>query len=100
MKPVVFHDAAQAELDAAIAYYETKKAGLGLELLVEVEQVTIQIQSHPRAGSPYKSTQYRYVLVRRFPYVLYYLDCDDLIWIVAVMHAKRRPDYWRRRKVP
>jgi hypothetical protein len=36
-------------------------------------------------------------LARGFPYVVVYLDEPERVWIVAVMHAKRRPGYWRER---
>jgi toxin ParE1/3/4 len=32
-----------------------------------------------------------------FPYAIIFLDQPDRIWIVAVMHMKREPGYWRRR---
>jgi hypothetical protein len=32
-----------------------------------------------------------------FPYALIYLEQPDRVWIVAVMHFKRRPGYWRGR---
>jgi len=35
--------------------------------------------------------------VHRFPYaVLYRVDPDEIV-VVAVMHQRRRPDYWRSR---
>jgi hypothetical protein len=34
---------------------------------------------------------------RDFPYAVIFLDQLDRIWIVAVMHMKRRPGYWRER---
>jgi len=32
-----------------------------------------------------------------YPYSLVYLEQGDRVWIVAVMHAKRQPDYWKTR---
>lgn len=39
MKPVIIHSEAIEELDAAVAYYEDQKAGLGLDFLVEYEAI-------------------------------------------------------------
>jgi hypothetical protein len=36
-------------------------------------------------------------LSREFPYSVVYLEQLDCVWIVAVMHAKRKPGYWRER---
>jgi hypothetical protein len=35
--------------------------------------------------------------VRSFPYAFIYLDQPDRVWIVATMHMKREPGYWRQR---
>lgn len=99
MKPIIIHSEARAELDEAIGYYEQRQAGLGLDLQGEVEQAIGHIQQTPGMGVPYKRTDYRYSLVRRFPYVIYYMELPDVIWVAAIAHGKRRPGYWRRRKV-
>lgn len=98
MKPVVIHTKAKAELDAAIGYYEKRKPGLGVDLRLEVEKAVSKVQQNPNIRSPYKATAFRYWVLRRFPYVIYYRELDDCIWVVAIAHGKRRPDYWYRRK--
>ena len=32
-----------------------------------------------------------------FPYAVIYVEKPDSVWIVAVMHTKRQPGYWRER---
>jgi len=39
----------------------------------------------------------RRVAVGRFPYGIVYIVLDDLLWIVALAHSRRRPGYWRDR---
>ncbi|MGH7979137.1 MAG: hypothetical protein ACREE6_07155 [Limisphaerales bacterium] len=39
----------------------------------------------------------RRALAHKFPYSVVYLEEPDRVWIVAVMHAKQRPGYWRER---
>ena len=99
MKPIIIHSEARAELDEAVGYYERRQAGLGLDLQGEVEQVFEGIQRNPGLGAPYKRTEFRYSVVRRFPYVIYYMELDAVIWVAAIAHGKRRPGYWRRRKL-
>ena len=43
----------------------------------------------PRAG----------ISVAIFPYAVVFMEKPEHIWIVAVMHMKRRPGYWRERLV-
>ena len=99
MKPVIVHGEASAELDEAVAYYEQQQPGLGLRLLSDVQRTVTRIQLNPQLGTPYKETAFRRALVRRFPYVVFYADLENAVWVIAVTHAKRRPDYWRQRHV-
>ena len=99
MKPVIIHSQARAELDEAIAFYEQQRVGLGLDLQTAVERAIGRIQQSPQLGAPYKATEFRYYVIRRFPYILFYAELAEAIWIVAITHGKRRPDYWRRRQV-
>ncbi|MBV9123258.1 MAG: type II toxin-antitoxin system RelE/ParE family toxin [Planctomycetes bacterium] len=99
MKPVVIHRLARAELDEAMAFYERQQRGLGLDLQTEIQQAITHIQANPGLGSPYKATDFRYWVLRRFPYVLYYADLEDALWVVAIAHGSRRPDYWKRRRL-
>ena len=97
MKAVIVDAEARAELDGAMEWYDHRQQGLGLELLHEVEAAINRIGSDPKIGARYRNTAYHFYRVKRFPYVLYYLDLPDTIWIAAIAHERRRPGYWRRR---
>jgi toxin ParE1/3/4 len=99
VKRITIHSKARKELSREIGYYERQKRGLGLDFLAEVEEAIFRIQADPWIGSPYKETEFRYMLVQRFPYVLYYADLPEGVWVVAIAHGRRRPGYWRRRKL-
>ena len=92
------HSEAEDELDEGIVFYEARRDGLGLEFLSEVEDVFARIQENPALGSPYKSTTFRFLLIHRFPYVVFYAEKREFIWVVAIAHGRRRPGYWKRRK--
>ena len=97
MKPVHFHREAEAELRAAIAYYDEQRQGLGAEFRDEVEQAVDQIARMPQAFSPYGHEGLRKYVIRRFPYAIFYLELDDTIWVAAVANQRRRPGYWAHR---
>ncbi len=88
-----FNELAEAELDDAIAYYETEQVGLGTAFLDEVRRLTAAIVEYPDAGAIILGTVRRR-LCSRFPYALLYEVHADQIRILAVMHLKRRPHYW------
>lgn len=80
----------------AARFYEQRRAGLGFDFLAEVERSIARMREYPEAGRPIRGGTRRRLL-RRFPYgLLYRLDADEIV-IVAVMHLRRRPDYWRNR---
>ena len=96
MKRVRFHPDAEAELIAAGQFYEAQTPGLGLEFIAEVRRVARPVAAHPEIGHRF-ARRLRRVLVRRFPYGLLYRAEPRAILIVAVMHLRRRPGYWKSR---
>ncbi|MGF1676284.1 MAG: type II toxin-antitoxin system RelE/ParE family toxin [Rivularia sp. (in: cyanobacteria)] len=99
MKFIVIHTEARKELDAAIAYYEAQKVGLGLDLLSEVEKVILKIQQNPNLGTPHKIKEIRRYVIQRFPYQIFYTELEEVIWIIAIAHSKRKPNYWKLRNL-
>lgn len=98
MKPVVIHSAARAELDEAMAFYESRASGLGIDLQSKVEAAVAKIQESPEMWPPHKRSGFRKYFVERFPFMVFYMELVDCIWVAAIAHGSRRPDYWRRRR--
>ena len=96
MKPHVFHPAADEEYTQAVQYYAAKKPELGVQLYDEIERLIQEIRRQPDRFFRF-SPPARRALARKFPYSVVYLDEPDRVWILAVMHAKRQPGYWRER---
>lgn len=94
---VVFHEAAETELNDAAAYYEAENPGLGLAFIDEIEAVLHAIEANPHA-SPRRSGRVRRRPLVQFPYSVLYSFDGTAIRILAVAHQRRRPYYWRRRK--
>jgi len=91
-----FHPEAEAEFVQAIDYYEECEAGLGYDFAVEVYSAIERIMAHPKAW-PILEEDMRRSLVRRFPFGIIYAAIDEELFIVAVMHLHRDPDYWKQR---
>ncbi len=92
----VFHPEAEAEFLAAIDYYEGCEPGLGYDFSIEVHSTIANILSFPNAW-PILEDEIRRCLTRRFPYGVVYSQDGHVIFILAVMHLHRDPDYWKDR---
>lgn len=87
---------AKNELDEAIAYYESRRPGLGEEFRLEITEAVQRIMDHPAAWTPFsKST--RCCRANRFPYGIVYSIRGEEIVIIAIMHLYRKPGYWKNR---
>lgn len=94
MKPVVAHTDAESEIEEAAAYYESRQKGLGGRLRRDFEQALWRVAVSPGLSPRFEETGYRFHVLRRFPYVLFYEELNDRIHILAFAHARRRPGYW------
>jgi hypothetical protein len=91
-----FHPEADTEFREAVEYYEACEAGLGYDFSFEVFSTVQNIANSPAAW-PVMEDEVRRCLVNRFPYgVLYSIESTE-IFILAVMHLRRVPDYWKKR---
>lgn len=91
-----FLPAAEAEMLEAARFYDDRSRGLGHDFLDEVERTTESIVEQPYSGAKISGNIRRRIL-RRFPFGVLYTVEPDRILVVAVMHLRRRPGYWKDR---
>ena len=96
MIAVLFHPEADAELIAAAAYYQDQQEDLGKRFLSSVEDSLARIRINPRL-CPAIDGDVRRCLTRTFPFGVLFRDRADRIEIIAVMHLRREPGYWKER---
>lgn len=94
---VVFAKLAKSELDDAIAFYELEYPGLGIWFKDEVRQNLDRIKKYPQAGA-IERNEIRKSLLHKFPCKILYSIEKDHIFIIAIAHQHRKPDYWIDRK--
>lgn len=97
MKQVIVRPAAAADIEDAFRWYESRRPGLGEEFLLALNSTRDRILEHPEAYPVLHRATRRTLILRRFPYGLFYRIYGDTIVIVACMHAKRDPRRWQRR---
>ena len=92
MKPVRVEPEAKQELAAAAAWYETRREGLGHELIVEVDAVFAAIARsstrfplYPRVSA---QLGVRRAVAGRFPYGVAFMDLGSAIRVIDIAHQR------------
>src|SRR5579863_333806 len=96
MKSVAYHRLAANELIGSAEFYERRNPGLGEAFLSTVEVTLAKIQLNPKIGAP-GGMETRSWKTKQFPFRIVYQERPDRIWVVAIAHLSRRPNYWLQR---
>lgn len=91
-------DFAEEEFYNIINYYKQFDQALSADFIQEFDQTVKQLVAFPKAGNQYLH-QTRRAILNRFPYAIVYniYENEEVIIAHAVMHMKRKPDYWQER---
>ena len=87
---------AEFELFDATLWYETEQEGLGFEFDSEVHATLNRIALGPKQF-PILSRDIRRAVVDRFPYGVFFVDFEDEISVIGIVHLHRDPETWKLR---
>lgn len=93
MKQLFFHPDVVIDIKGSYEWYEDKLQGLGDRFLSELEDGYKAIQNFPDTWATFQYGFKRYIL-NRFPFSILYKSTGKEIFIIAVMHNSRKPNYW------
>ncbi len=96
MKSAEFHPEAETEFTGAAEFYDAEHDRLGAEFAREVEQTVQFVRTHSEAGRAVRGMIRRW-RVKRFPYDVIYREEPERVYILAIVHHRRRPGYWEGR---
>lgn len=94
-KTVVFRTAANRDVREAASYYaDTADADTALRFARAINDATNAIANGPKLGSPrYAELAHlpglRHRSLQRFPQLVFYLERDDIIQVIRVLHGAR-----------
>ena len=94
--PVGFLPEAESEVEAAYVYYEKQRPGLGLQFLLAFDAAVSRASENPRVF-PRVARRTRKALLRRFPYLVFYVVEEYRILVTGVFHGHRDPGAWSDR---
>lgn len=100
LKPVIPRELANRDVDAAIDYYlaeGSEQTALGF--VDALEQAYAHIGRHPATGSPRLAHELnlpglRAWPLRRYPYLIFYVELGDRVDVWRVLHGKRDIPAW------
>lgn len=90
VKKVYFRARAATAYALQCHWYDLQRAGLGADFELCVDASIQLIQRHNRIGTLITKAVRR-VLVKRFPFGIYYRNRKDHIGIIGVRHSRMKP---------
>jgi toxin ParE1/3/4 len=100
VKGVVPRDLANRDVEEAIDHYLVEaSAKVALGFVDELEKAYAHIARHPASGSPRYAHQLGLADLRcwplgRYPYLVFYIECDEHIDVWRVLHQQRDIPAW------
>jgi len=96
LSPVSIQPQAHADAERAAAWYETQRPGLGIEFVLELDAAIDRAADSPKMYAQlYREA--RRVLVRRFPFAVYFVDDGEFLEVFAILHQQHEPAAWQTR---
>ena len=94
---LALHRHARKEIADAAAFYKQRNVSVATRFLDSLERVLLHLARNPRRYRLIEPNLHQ-ARIPRFPYVLIYRVDPSEIFILAVKHDRRQPDYWRYRQ--
>jgi plasmid stabilization system protein ParE len=96
VKSLIILPEAEQDIIDAYDWYQNQELGLGEEFLRCVDASIQFIQRNPEMYE-IAHASYRRVLVRRFPYAIFYEYIGMVVTVYGVFHCSQNPRKWRNR---
>lgn len=99
-KPVIPREQAQGDVEEAVSYYLSEGAApAALGMIDALEKAYAHISRHPGTGSPRYAHELnlphlRVWSLKRFPYLVFYMERPDHIDVWRVLHEQRDIPNW------
>jgi plasmid stabilization system protein ParE len=87
----------QSDIRGAVAYYRTHTSGLASSFMNNVAQSLLQLEAFPESGAGVARTSdkiIRRLLVKNFPYGIFYYTNEETVFVLSVAHVHRKPRDW------
>ncbi len=96
---IIWEEEALTEANAAVRYYHQQQAELGQRFVDAIEDAAAKIAHRPLLYRKLAG-DVRKCKLPHFPFGIVYSVRDEAIYIIAVMHIRQEPGYWKHRINP
>jgi len=77
-------------------WHDLQSDGLGARFLLHLREAINKLRTHPHAFG-YSFEDMRKIQLDTFPYLIFYKIVDMQVNIYGVIHAKRKPSYYKKK---
>jgi len=97
MRQLIFTKTSDLEIKDTIDFYNSLQIELGDKFLVSLHEKLDKIITNPSAYSiRYKNIHC--AKLNHFPFMVHFINEQDTIIVVGVIHTSRNPKHWKNRK--
>ena len=96
---LIFTNESQQDLREGFAWYEEKRAGLGIDFMLAIEATIRAIERNPftYAQAPTQIPNIRRAVVFKFSYLIFYTIIQQSVVILSVVSSKQDAAVWKTR---
>ena len=99
MRQIVFRTSANEQLVAAKNWYDQQRHGLGDEFARSMESAINRVARNP-FDAPAVYQDVRRVLLKRFPYSVFYIVTGNNLLVLSCLHTRREVVDWSKISAP
>jgi hypothetical protein len=95
---IIFKEEAEHDVFEARQWYESRRIGLGDELLDEIDEYVRLLEQDPQIYQ-LRKYNWRFCPLKRFPYVIVFEIVRQEVIVYAVFNTYRHPNRLTKRKI-
>ena len=92
-----FHPHAHLDANEALTYYLARSQRAAEGFVRELDRALDSIAKNPQHFGRFTEDDFRACTVTRYPYQVVFRIEGDILYVIAIAHVSRRPEYWRNR---
>jgi len=89
-------DEAEEDFNNSYNFYAKESQKVADNFLKQVDSCFVQISKNPE-GNTYAFGEIRKLVMKKFPFIIYYKVKETIIKVIAIFHSSRNPEIWKER---